>query len=299
MSLPDLYPPAIHKLDGSGSGRWSGRGAWKLVIHTTESRGLPDYQSGALAPHLTYWPARRTFTQHVRFSRPAESVLAHDDDQILQLEIVAFSDERLAARYPDAVPVSALTADHLADVAGFVRWVQRSLPIRTRYPARLATSYAAANAAGFRFSVTEFLAYDGLLGHQHVPGNTHWDPGAFRWDLLVRAISGANIRAVWINTYKGHPFEYRPDDVGSRFAVNYWQIKFQALDPTYTFDPGTADSAFWIQCRRWGGRVDGIGPTEANRIESALMAARFAGTVRQELALEVETVEVVRSVTVK
>lgn len=189
MSLPNLYPPAIAKLDGTGVGSWSGRGEWKLCLHTTESRSLPSYDGGRLAPHLTYWPARRTFTQHVPFSRPSESVRVHDDDQLIQLEIVAYSDENLA-RQVGGLPVSALTDAHMSDLAGFVNWLRRYLPIQLARPARLAASYAEANAAGFRFGTVEFYRWPGLIGHQHVPGNTHWDPGRFDWDRLIRVAGG-------------------------------------------------------------------------------------------------------------
>ena len=81
MSVPRAYPPAIQKLDGGASGSWSGRGEWKLASHTTETRGMPSYSSGDFAPHLTYWPARNTWTQHYRTNRPSESATLRDSGE--------------------------------------------------------------------------------------------------------------------------------------------------------------------------------------------------------------------------
>jgi hypothetical protein len=53
------------------------------------------------------------------------------------------------------------------------------------WPGKQALSYTEANAAGFRMSPTEWDSFNGVCGHQHVPENTHWDPGAFDWTRLL------------------------------------------------------------------------------------------------------------------
>jgi hypothetical protein len=45
---------------------------------------------------------------------------------------------------------------------------------------------ASAGANGVRFTDSQWLAWSGHCGHQHIPGNDHGDPGAFPWDRLVQ-----------------------------------------------------------------------------------------------------------------
>jgi hypothetical protein len=177
------------------------------VLHTTETRGVPGYKNGALAPHLTFWPAKGTITQHTPFSRPAEAVLAHDDDQILQVEIVCYSSQSTATSV-GGLWVGALTDAQLEPIAAFVQWVQAELPVAARWPERQAFNASQANAPGFRYTLSEFRSFDGILGHQHIPDNTHWDPGAFPWERFLNLIGDDDMpltpedilkvaRAVW------------------------------------------------------------------------------------------------------
>ncbi len=191
MSVPRAYPPAIQKLDGGASGSWSGRGEWKLVVHTTETRGMPGYTSGDFAPHLTYWPARNTWTQHYRTNRPAESVRTFDNDQIYQIEIIAYSNRPIADRY-GGLWIGDISDAHLARLAEFVEWLRRNgIPIQSVWPGKRALSYSQANAPGFRYTPGQFYDWPGVLGHQHTPApNTHWDPGAFPWERFIAKIGG-------------------------------------------------------------------------------------------------------------
>jgi hypothetical protein len=195
VSLPDYYPPATRKNDGSGTGTWSGMGKWKLVIHTTETEGVPDYQNGALAPHITYHCAKRQWVQHTPFNRPSESVMTFDDDQLIQVELVCYSAKNIADAKPATrLWVGNLTDEHLADLAAFTDWLRRYLPIQPRWPEKAATSYGQANAAGFRMTARELYAFDGILGHQHTPSpNTHWDPGAFPWARYIDLLQGGDM----------------------------------------------------------------------------------------------------------
>ena len=57
---PSRYPPATWKGDGDSGGAYSSEdgvlGPWRVVIHTTETSGMPGYNGGLYAPHLTYDP---------------------------------------------------------------------------------------------------------------------------------------------------------------------------------------------------------------------------------------------------
>jgi hypothetical protein len=186
--LPNRYPLARAKLDGTGPGQWSQRGEWKIILHTTETRGVPGYDGGQFAPHVTYWPKHRTWTQHFEFNRPSEAIKSFDNDQVIQVEIICYSD-RSKATEVGGLWVADLGDQHLDDIADFVKWVMSHLRIPARWPGKQATSSSAANAPGFRFEKRAFHEFAGLLGHQHTPApNDHWDPGAFPWDRFMTRI---------------------------------------------------------------------------------------------------------------
>lgn len=186
------YPKAIWLGDGFVSGSYSG-GPWKIVLHTTETAGVPGYANGRSAPHVTYYARTRKFFQHIDFNKPARALRDPTDgvdqngDQEIQLEIVAYSAEGVVDKYPNTgrVKVSELSADQLADIGGFIDWVSDEFGVKKKWPFRKATSYAGANAPGFRMTPAEYNKYDGILGHQHVPGNFHWDPGNLDWNALL------------------------------------------------------------------------------------------------------------------
>src|SRR5690606_40177722 len=41
-----------------------------------------------------------------------------------------------------------------------------------------------------RLSKAAFHSYAGILRHQHIPGNSHWDPGEININRLVQLIGG-------------------------------------------------------------------------------------------------------------
>jgi hypothetical protein len=189
MNLPAFYPPATRRMLGKAPGAWSGRGRWKIIWHTTETAGLPSYSDGAVAPHLTYYPTKRTWTQDYSLTRPAEAIRVYDDDQAIQVEVVCYSAKSVVDQYGGGrIWVGNLTELHYQDLADFAVWVSGFIDLPAVWPGRSARSYAQANTVGFRYTETEFRAFGGHLGHQHVPHNTHWDPGEFNWGLLMDKI---------------------------------------------------------------------------------------------------------------
>jgi hypothetical protein len=189
---------------GKAAGSWSGRGRWKIIWHTTETAGLPSYSDGAVAPHLTYYPTKRTWTQDYPLTRPAEAIRVYDDDQAIQVEIVCYSAKSVVDQYGGGrIWVGNLTDSHYQDLADFAIWAAGFIDLPAVWPGRQARSYAQANTVGFRYTDTEFLKFGGHLGHQHVPANTHWDPGEFNWSLLMDKIgddmplTDEEIRRIW------------------------------------------------------------------------------------------------------
>ncbi len=180
---------AIWRGDGLSGGAYSS-GPFKLVFHTTETRTIPGYNGGAVAPHFTYFPAGRYFVQHTDTAGASRALLnlsggvQTNRDSAIQCEIVCYSAKTIGDMV-GGLWVGSLDDDHLRDLAKLVRWCREEYGIPAVWPGRQALSYAQANAPGFRLAPDGWDAYAGVLGHQHVPENTHWDPGALRWEALL------------------------------------------------------------------------------------------------------------------
>jgi hypothetical protein len=162
-----------------------------VVIHTTETRTLPGYRKGATAPHLTYAPASRKWWQHTdldvaaRALRNLDGGIQTNRDGAWQVEVICYSNKTIADQV-GGLWVGSLLPHAYADLAAFCTWAG----VPATWPGRAAGSYAAANAPGFRLTPAEWDAFAGVCGHQHVPENDHWDPGAFDWAQLMAAMGG-------------------------------------------------------------------------------------------------------------
>lgn len=183
------YPKAIWKGDGQSGGTYEGR-PWRVVLHTTETPGLPGYSNGASAPHLTYLPKTRQWIQHTELTTAARALrneaggVQTNRARAIQVEIVCYSAKAIAHQAPATrLWVGDLPATAYADIREFIRWT-RVVPLV--WPGKQALSSSQANAPGFRMTMTEWNAFNGVCAHQHVPENTHWDTGAFDWGRLLQ-----------------------------------------------------------------------------------------------------------------
>jgi hypothetical protein len=191
LSEPSRYPEAEWRGDGESGGSYTS-GPWKVVLHTTETEGIPSYDGGATAPHLTYYPKARRWVQHTSFLTAARALrnetggVQTNRDSAIQVEIVAYSAKGIADDDPrDRLWVGALTEEQLADIGAFLRWTYKEFGVKPVWPGRQAFSYAEANKSGFRMSLSEWDRFGGVCAHQHVPENTHWDTGALKWSALM------------------------------------------------------------------------------------------------------------------
>lgn len=185
------YPKARWLGNGKSGGSYLG-GPWKVVLHTTETSGLPGYSSGYSAPHLTYDPRSREWVQHTsllvacRALRNASGGAQTNRDKAIQVEIICYSNKPLADEYSSRDWVGDLSPAALADIREFLEWTYAEFGVQRKWPGKRALSYAQANSSGFKMSTAQWDNWDGVCGHQHVPeGNTHWDPGALDWGTLM------------------------------------------------------------------------------------------------------------------
>ena len=166
----------------------------KFDLHTTETGGWPGYSAGASAPNATYYPKWRQIRQHFGINRssralrdPSSTLVRENRDNVFQLEIICYSDYRLAVER-GGLWVGDLTITHMRDIAAMILQIHKDwgLPIQSSVTWREGrkTWYDDVRLTG-----PQFDAYRGILGHVHTSGNTHWDPGGFRYSKLEDALS--------------------------------------------------------------------------------------------------------------
>jgi murein L,D-transpeptidase YcbB/YkuD len=98
----------------------------------------------------------------------------------IQVEIIGF------ARDSHSWPGSTYAA-----LAKLARWIEANAGVARQSSVSFRQEGAAGPNAPQRLSMAEWLVYSGHLGHQHVPGNDHWDPGLFN----IVTILGPNAKA--------------------------------------------------------------------------------------------------------
>lgn len=173
----NAYPGAISARLVKAPGKpWSGgSGNRKLVLHSTETTGLPSYTS---PPHLTakFSTSGPQVFQHVPFDLAAYSIRSSAAEQlrfVYQVELVGY-----AATIP-AMP------DWWYDQLGvLIDWFVANLAVPRRYADFSRIEYG--RLAPARMTTTELDAFSGILGHGHVGKyvDTHWNPGKLRVDRL-------------------------------------------------------------------------------------------------------------------
>lgn len=190
----------------------------KIVLHTVEGKGSYSYNPSSYYGN-PYWPHATIDGVGIHQHLPIDVygfALANAAGGVetnrafaIQCEILWVSAE--IADLPDAI------MGHLADWVGWVL-VQTNAPLTF---AEFRGAGSAGEDAPQRFGGVEWLAFTGICGHQHVPENDHWDPGAFPVDRLRRAVVGAN------------PQPPKPDPQGDPRVLSFRYI-FDGLD--WVFD---------------------------------------------------------------
>lgn len=172
----------------------------KIVLHSTEGSGYPSaktYRDGRSAPHFTTDLRGRTARQHYPLTEAAWALRAPAGVSTntlgaIQIEIIGTCVE---SRRDE--PHSVLTFDDgdLGYLAGLLEVIAAAtdIPLVTNVPW---LSYPASYGdSPVRLSVPAWTAYRGVLGHQHVPGNTHGDPGALNVARALELVGATPVSA--------------------------------------------------------------------------------------------------------
>jgi hypothetical protein len=218
--MEQWYPDAI-QID-RGGGVPMGDGPTVVVLHSTETDGPASY-SGT-EPHFEVYVSPfgnvqvRQFialsnTAKALYNAPGGVETNRRSGHVIQIEIVGRAAE--AADWPDA---------RLAAVADVIRWVRTQLPFALNVPPRgfhgagegfvLATE-----TSPIRFTFAEWVVFEGLCGHQHLPENDHWDPGKINIVRLIELIGGiASQEDNMVRRYAHQGNIYVTDFVGRRYV---------------------------------------------------------------------------------
>jgi hypothetical protein len=244
----DRYPEAIWAGDGVTYGPlpdsgW-GREDVRVVLHTTETGGMPGYNNGANAPHLTYAPESGIWTQHADLDKRVGTDKSYGNPMSIAVELIAYSDGQLADRRGH-LWVGDFTDEHYRDLAAFLVWLQTGPwpELRTHElvygPSVDFPTFLYGSGASTRLSKSEWEQLGGgLTGHGASPsGSTHWDTGELDlWklselvkeemepeapsvDLITFGDAGAVVQ-FWaaILSYRGRSIEPQHSEYDQTFA---------------------------------------------------------------------------------
>jgi len=265
-----------------------------LVWHTTETRVLPTYSGGAEAPTLTAVADTKTRTvkwyQHFDIDKSSRALVnlpggvETNTLNVAQVELVGTCDPGTrdnwnAAGYRGQFIYWPEAPDWaLAEVAKFVNWLEskHQVPIKSTVTWK-AYPGSAGTANGVRLSNTAWLAYNGHLGHQHVPENLHGDPGNLDFARIIQLATGADVAL-------------SADDIRAIFSTD--GIIPSPDDATDTNKFWTATSylkATYLQAREAAQAADAV-KVDAAAIKAAVAAIQVGGIDLDALAAKVADV---------
>ena len=184
-SLPAYFPSADRKSQWypSIAGGATFTKVDKLILHTTEGENWFDYSDVGYGPHLTYKPETREWRQHIPLTKSA-TALQNDgsyktnQENCIQIEIIGY-----------AKNARLWSQSMIQDVAALISWLaQYGLAVQAPFKF---TPYPP--GANVKVSQVSYKAARGILGHEHVPGNSHGDPGDPPIDLVLAVARGGGI----------------------------------------------------------------------------------------------------------
>lgn len=181
----------------------------RIVLHTTETPSLPGYRGGKSAPHFTvgvghpesirklssgavrvwqHFPINQTSRALRGAPKPTET--NHMGSNCIQIEMITYvGDTPSRPGNRGRLPLPLMEA--VADVVRFIASEIPDIDIDSYpEPSRWRASGGYGLNAPQRFGVKEWERFNGICGHQHVPYNTHWDPGGFDIEGFVRLVKG-------------------------------------------------------------------------------------------------------------
>lgn len=176
-----VYPPARWHGGATTYGPLPdhGRANVSLVLHTTETVGMPGFNDGDTAPHLVYDTRDRSWHQWADLNRYVGTMKGHSSGhwncQAIQVEILAYSDKNPCP--PNGWWVGELANEHYADLAQLYAWLIDEGLTGMDLHAEPVGGWLYGTSSPYRLNQQAFDLLQGLTAHGGVGGNTHWDTG--------------------------------------------------------------------------------------------------------------------------
>lgn len=167
------WMPDVRVLRRSSAGSWALDCDPKGILHTTEGSGdaTETLDTNGDHPHFQVERSGR-ITQYIAVSEAAKALkhtgVETNRAHALQIEVCGF------AAHPGDWPAVQKAA---------VRKVMRFIEANAGVERASHVPFVADSSQ--RLSDSAWIAAKGWLGHQHVPDNDHWDPGAIDIDALL------------------------------------------------------------------------------------------------------------------
>lgn len=188
-----MYPGAkISVIKATNYGVRSAAYPAKLVLHTTETTGVPDYNNGAFAPHYTFNPKTLVWWYHgVPETHRVGTLVGSTTAGVLtnqlaiQVEIICYSDKNVADDLSTRLWVGNLSEAAKQELAKFFTYVRENYGVGTEVTPTPPGGWKSGTGASTRLSKTEWLALAGLTAHGAVPGNSHWDTGVLDLEYIA------------------------------------------------------------------------------------------------------------------
>ncbi len=191
--MPDIWMPgASRSQDFSRAFAGSTMKPRVAVVHSTEGPSWPGYQGGATAPTVTI--SRTEIRQHFPVNRSARALenraggVETNTEGAVQIELLGYCDRKTWSDrgkkgmfWPDA------EAGDLKMLVKFLRWLEAEwgVPVVDAAPRGWLEYPASYGNSRARMSGAEWVRARGIVGHQHVPENSHGDPGNFPIHIIT------------------------------------------------------------------------------------------------------------------
>lgn len=192
--MSDLWHPNAIQVPAPADkwGTYRGDTPYRGVLHTTETDtytpSTSSYYGHQSWPHATIGHNKQTgvptIWQHIPINRAARALknpaggVETNAAHAVQSEIVWRASK--SPQMPD---------DLLAVLRSWMRWCELSVHIKPQAPPFYGADAGftlATPTARQRMTPAAWNAFNGWCGHQHVPENDHWDPGAIPIDRLLK-----------------------------------------------------------------------------------------------------------------
>jgi len=189
-----LYPGSVDSPTGAtvyGPMGDHGHDSYKLILHTTETKGMPSFGGGDTAPHYVYDPTSRVWTMWAEFWDGRVGTMKghstnHANDDAFQVEILAYSDTRYDPWVGD------FTDDNYQDLADFYAWAMTEYPIDRDVTPTPNGGWIYGSSASTRGTESQYNTFSGLSCHGWVYGNSHYDVGVLDLQRIHDLATGDN-----------------------------------------------------------------------------------------------------------